>query len=213
MAQIFPPWANRLPYYLLLGASAPPLVAIVTVWYFFSPQFTDVGYQPRQPVAFSHTLHAGELNVDCRYCHAAVEVAAGASIPPTATCMKCHSLVARRSDALVAVLDSLESGEPIRWIRVHKLPDYAYFDHGAHVRVGVGCASCHGDVTRMEEVRQVKPLSMSWCLDCHRNPGPSLVPLDQVTRVEPDRSSLGGAIGSSTTRAVAPPTDCSGCHR
>lgn len=210
MAQIFPPWANRLPYYLLLVAGIAPLVAGAAVWYFFSPQFTDVGYRPRQPVAFSHKLHAGELNVDCRYCHAAVEIAAVASVPPTATCMKCHSLVARRSDALAAVRDSFEAGEPIHWIRVHKLPDYAYFNHGAHVRVGVGCVNCHGDVTRMDEVQQVKPLSMSWCLDCHRDPAPSLGPLDQVTRVAASQST---ALAPSTAHAVAPPTDCSGCHR
>lgn len=195
MAQIFPPWANRLPFYLLIGAGTALIAGIAGVWYFFSPAFTDVGYQPRQPVPFSHRLHAGELEVDCRYCHAAVEVARVASVPPTQTCMNCHALVARNSDRLAAVRESWESGEPIHWVKVHHLPDYAYFDHSPHVAAGVGCVSCHGDVTQMEEIRQVQPLSMSWCLDCH---------------LDPTRASTGRATPS---RHVIPPRDCSACHR
>lgn len=196
MAQIFAPWANRLPFYLLVAAGTALIASIAVVWYFFSPAFTDVGYQPRQPVPFSHRLHAGELEVDCRYCHAAVEVARVASVPPTQTCMNCHALVARNSDQLAVVRESWESGEPIHWVKVHQLPAYAYFDHSPHVAAGVGCVSCHGDVTRMEEIRQVQPLSMSWCLDCH------LDPTRAATR----------SVGASGRQTI-PPRDCSGCHR
>lgn len=188
------------------------LAAIAVVSIFFSPAFTDVGYRPRQPIAFSHKLHAGDLEVDCRYCHVSVEVAAVASIPPTATCMNCHSLVGGASERLAAVRDSREAGESIRWIRVHKLPDYAYFDHGVHVRGGVGCISCHGDVAAMDEIEQVRPLSMRWCLDCHRDPVPSLVPRDQVTRARP-RPSDSTSVDPHAGRRPAPPSDCSGCHR
>lgn len=212
MAQIFPPWANRAPRYLLIGAGAASLVAVATIWYFFSPAFTDVGYRPRQPVPFSHKLHVGDLEVDCRYCHTSVEVAVVASIPPTQTCMNCHSLVGRRSQMLAAVRESWEAGEPIRWVRVHKLPDYAYFDHGAHLRVGVGCVTCHGNVAAMDEIQQVQPLSMRWCLDCHRNPVPSLLPRDQVTRSSPRRADV-RSISVTVGHPLAPPSDCSGCHR
>jgi hypothetical protein len=212
MAQIFPRWANQTPRYLLIGAGAATLAGVAIVWFFFSPAYTDVGYQPRQPVPFSHTLHAGDLDVDCRYCHASVEIAAVASIPPTQTCMNCHVLVGRSSDTLAAVRDSLGAGEPLRWIRVHKLPDYAYFDHGAHVRAGVGCVSCHGDVATMDEIQQVQPLSMRWCLDCHRDPVPSLLPRDQVTRSGPPRADA-TSIAASVGHPLTPPSDCSGCHR
>lgn len=212
VAQIFPRWANQVPRYVLIGAGAAMFVGITVVWYFFSPAFTDVGYRPRQPVPFSHKLHAGELDTDCRYCHASVETSPVASIPPTQTCMNCHSLVARSSGKLLSVRDSLETGEPIHWIRVHKLPDYSYFDHGAHVRVGVGCVSCHGDVTEMEEIQQVQPLSMSWCLDCHSNPARSLLPLDQVTHPIPRRADA-TTNGASLGHPLTPPSDCSGCHR
>lgn len=215
MAEIFPKWVNKVPVYLVLSLALATLVGAFGVWYYFSPEYTDVGYRPRQPVPFSHKLHAGDLSMDCRYCHSAVEVSAVASVPPTQTCMNCHRMVLTESENLAPVRDSFDTGEPIRWVRVHKVPEYAYFNHSAHIRAGVGCASCHGNVAAMDRVMQVEPLSMSWCLECHRQPEASLRPADQITNTNwtppADHSNL--ARQWMVQRRINPPTDCSGCHR
>ena len=199
------------------GLMAPlGLIGVVgAISYWFSPSFTDVGYQPLQPVPFSHALHAGELDMDCRYCHSSVEKGASAAVPPTQTCMNCHSWIKTDSEVLAPVRDSWESGNPVPWTRVHMLPDYAYFDHSIHVAVGVGCKSCHGRIDQMEVVYQHEPLSMGWCLDCHRNPEPHLRPLDEVTNMEYDPETAGYDPKSDPerTRALNPPLHCSGCHR
>lgn len=215
MAQIFPQSANKLPLVLGLAGALLPAVAVGGVWYYFSPRFTDVGYQPVQPVPYSHKLHAGDMQIDCRYCHASVERSAIANVPPTQTCMNCHLLVGRNVASLDPLRDSAKSGTPMRWVRVHKLGEYAYFDHHVHVTAGVGCASCHGRVDEMEVVRQVEPLSMSWCLDCHRNPEPHRRPLSEITNMawKPARDPQARARQLAGLRPVAPPTDCSGCHR
>lgn len=215
MAQIFPAWVDRRARTLWIGGLATGVVLIVAATWFFSPDFTDVGYQPVQPIPFSHRLHAGELAIDCRYCHTSVEVAAAASVPTVDTCMNCHRLVARDSEQLAALRDSAETGEPLRWVRVHKIPEYAYFHHGAHIAAGVGCSSCHGDVAAMDEIRQVEPLSMGWCLDCHREPQDSLRPRSEITNTawRPEWAFGSGAAPQPRDRAVDPPTDCTGCHR
>jgi hypothetical protein len=215
LAQIFPKSFNRLPLLIAAGAVLVPSAATAFVWYYFSPRFTDVGYQPVQPVPYSHRLHAGELQIDCRYCHASVEVSPVANVPPTQTCMNCHRLIARTSEALQPVRDSAASGQPIRWVRVHELPEYAYFDHHAHVRAGIGCVSCHGHVEQMDVVRQVQPLSMGWCLDCHRNPQPQRRPLSEITNMSwmPARDPAARARQLAGLPPVAPPVHCSGCHR
>ena len=174
MAQIFPRWTLRIPLYAALAAPLFATAAVAGVWYWGSPRFTDVGYRPRQPVAYDHQLHAGTLGLDCRYCHAAVENAAMAAVPPTATCMNCHHVIRRDSPLVLPVRESLERGQPLRWVRVHNLPDYAYFHHAAHVRAGVACVSCHGRIDQMPVVTQAEPLSMGWCLDCHRDPASRL---------------------------------------
>ena len=133
-----------------------------------------------QPVPFSHRHHAGELGIDCRYCHDSVERAATASYPPTHTCMTCHSQLWTHAEALAPVRESLARNRPLRWNRVHDLPDYVYFDHSIHVARGVGCAECHGPVEEMTRIYQDKAFHMSFCLDCHRNPAPHLRPPDQV---------------------------------
>ncbi len=215
MPAIFPRWTNNVP--IVVGLLAPLAGAslIFSVWYWFSPKFTDVGYRPTQPVAYSHKLHAGELGIDCRYCHNTVEQAAHAAIPPAATCMNCHELVKTDSPRLEPVRESYATGEAIPWVRVHQLPDYAYFNHSPHVAAGVGCVSCHGRVDQMVVVEMDQPLSMGWCLDCHRDPKPNLRPLDQVTNMawdasetpyDPDRDP-------NRKRKVNPPVHCSGCHR
>jgi hypothetical protein len=215
LAQIFPEWTNKLA---LVAAIAGPVLAVLLiggVWYYGSPEYLDVGYRPHQPVPYSHKLHVGELGLDCRYCHASVEVSPVANVPPTQVCMNCHKLVARDSEKLAPIRDSMETGFPVRWTRVHHLPDYAYFNHSAHVRAGVGCVSCHGRVDQMEEVMQVEPLSMGWCLDCHRDPAPNLRPVDQVTNMRwsapSDQAEIAAAMIDEL--AIHPPVDCSGCHR
>ncbi len=215
MAQIFPSWTNKVPIAL---AAAPPVIGVVvilSVWYWFSPEFTDVGYQPEQPVAFSHALHAGEMGMDCRYCHNTVEEAGHAAIPPTDTCMNCHAVVQTDSNLLAEVRESAETGESIEWVRVHMLPDYAYFDHSVHVAAGVGCSSCHGRVDEMEVVSQQEPLSMGWCLECHRNPEENLRPRGEVTNMGWDTATADYDPHEDPTRLrdVNPPQHCSGCHR
>ncbi|HXV77878.1 MAG TPA: cytochrome c3 family protein [Candidatus Polarisedimenticolaceae bacterium] len=215
MAQIFPSWTNRLPLFVALAGPLLGILVVGGIWYYFSPRYTDVGYAPVQPVPYSHELHVGQLGLDCRYCHASVEVSAVSNIPPTQVCMNCHSLIKRDSPLLEPIRASLTSGRPMRWIRVHMLPDYAFFNHAVHVRAGVGCISCHGKIHEMEVVAQAEPLSMSWCLDCHRNPGPHLRPGEEVTNMEwfppPDQSAW--AMQAIETKNLAPPEDCSACHR
>lgn len=215
MAQLFPRWTNRIP--VLAGIAGPvgAVSTVLAVWYWFSPNYTDVGYAPEQPVAFSHKLHAGDLGLDCRYCHNTVERGAHAAVPPTETCMNCHTLVLPDSPKLSPVRASFESGESIEWTRVHMLPDYAYFDHSAHLAAGVGCVSCHGRVDQMNVVHQSEPLSMSWCLDCHRNPTPHLRPKALVTdmRWEERREPYDPKNDPHRTRQPDAPLHCSGCHR
>ena len=183
--------------------------------YFGSPEFTDVGYRPEQPIDYSHKLHAGELGIDCRYCHTSVETSQEAMIPPTQTCMNCHSVVDTESEKLELVRDSWNQNKPIEWVRVHMLPDYAYFDHSIHLTAGDGCASCHGRVDQMEKVMQVEPLSMSWCLDCHRNPENHIRPADQITNMDWEPSDNHHEIVSKyiKDRNISPPEDCTACHR
>ena len=190
----FPGWIDRAVRLAPLLAVLGGVYAVALVWYCFSPKTTDVGYQPTQPVPFSHALHAGELKMDCRYCHNTVERAAFAAIPPTGTCLNCHSpavdpatgqavltAVHTQSPKLRAVHRSAATGEPVPWVKVHDLPDYSYFNHSAHVTKGVSCVSCHGRIDKMEVVYQAEPLSMGWCLECHRNPAPNLRPAELVT--------------------------------
>ncbi len=177
-----------------------------------------MGYQPEQPLPYSHATHAGKLGIDCRYCHTTVEHAAVAAVPPTQTCMNCHTKIGLKegqSDKLQLVRDSNANGTPIPWVRVHDLPDFVYFDHSAHVRRGVGCVSCHGRVDKMEVVYQAEPLSMGWCLGCHRNPEPHLRPLERITEMDwvpwEDRAAMGRRLREEYN--IDPSTDCSTCHR
>ncbi len=211
----FPPWTARLGPLLPAIATGALVYLVGLFWYGASPQALDVGYAPKQPVPYSHALHAGELGIDCRYCHNTVDVAARAAIPSAETCMNCHKRIKATSDKLALIRESYETGRAVQWTRVHDLPDYVYFNHSAHVTRGVGCVSCHGRVDTMDVVRQVQPLSMGWCLECHRNPEPNLRPLDQVTSMtwapHGDAKELGERLAQDNH--VNPPTDCSTCHR
>ena len=215
LAQIFPRWTNSIPAVAVLTGPVAGVLVIGFVAYFFSPSYTDVGYRPKQPVPYSHKLHVGELGLDCRYCHAVVERSPVAGIPPTRLCMNCHTTVKRDSPELAPVRDSLTFDIPLRWLRVHDLPEYAYFDHSAHLHAGIGCSSCHGRIDTMEVVRQVETLSMKWCLDCHRDPSDHLRPPDEITNMEwsapADQRQFAARVIEE--RRLDPPLDCSGCHR
>jgi len=214
--QIFPKSLNLLPLIAALGVAVGGGVATFVVVYYFSPRFLQVGYAPEQPVPYSHRLHAGQLGMDCRYCHSNVERSGEAMIPPTQTCMGCHSQIRTESARLQPVRDSWESGESIEWVRVHNIPDHAYFDHSVHLSAGVGCVSCHGRVDRMEVVQVEEPLSMGWCLDCHRDPEENLRPTSRITDMDWTQEQANDEereqIALLLERAL-PPENCSGCHR
>ena len=201
--------------FLALGGGPLSALAVGAVWYWGSPRYTDVGYAPKQPVPYSHRLHVGELGLDCRYCHASVEVSAVANVPPTKVCMNCHHVVRRDSALLAPIRASASSGRPMFWKRVHKLPDYAHFEHRAHVAAGVACVSFHGRIDTMEVVTQAQPLSMGWCLDCHRHPAENIRPPEEVTNMSwsPPREHAAWAAATIAERGISPPTDCSGCHQ
>ncbi len=214
MGNIFPPWLNRLPLAVALGATLAGMLAVGGVYYYFSPKYTDVGYSPVQPLPFEHKQHAGTLGMDCRYCHNTAEVAARAAVPPAATCMNCHQVVKPDSRKLALLREAFAADRPLAWIRVHMLPDYVYFDHSVHLAANVGCKSCHGRVDQMRVVSQQEPLSMGWCLDCHHDPGPHLRPAgvavtDMSWEPQPQQHEKVAANG----RTVKPPIHCSGCHR
>lgn len=213
---LFPPWTNRLRPALGVGVVLALVYATGLIYYGASPRTTDVGYMPVQPVPYSHALHAGKLGMDCRYCHTEVERAAQANVPPTQTCMNCHTVIRADSPRLELVRRSYETGLPIEWVRVHNLPDFVFFDHSAHVRRGVGCVSCHGRIDTMEVVYRDQPLSMSWCLDCHRNPEPHLRPLDQITNMTwkpPGGDAVAEGRRIREELNIQPSEDCTTCHR
>ncbi len=213
---LFPRWTNALLPFLLISAAIAPLYGAFVVAYGFSPKTIDVGYQPVQPVPYSHALHVGQLGLDCRYCHSTVDRAAFAAIPPTQTCMNCHTQIQRESPKLEKIRDSYESGLPVEWIKVHKLPDYSYFNHSAHVNRGVGCVECHGRVDQMAVVYRYSPLAMGWCLECHRDPVDRLRPVSRITDLAWDqRIELNEEEREKLVKLyhINPSENCSTCHR
>src|ERR1043166_5455160 len=177
----FPPWANTLFRLLLVGFA---ISATFVIWggalIVRSPYETRQDVPREQPVPFSHKHHVGGLGLDCRYCHTTVETSSFANIPPTKTCMNCHSQIWNASPTLEPVRSSFRTGESIQWTRVNDLPDFVYFNHGIHVNKGVGCETCHGRVDKMPLTWQENSLQMEWCLQCHRNPEQYLRPRENV---------------------------------
>jgi len=184
------------------------------------------GYNTRQdefieqPIQFSHAHHVGGMGIDCRYCHTSVEESSFANIPPTKTCMNCHSQIWTGAPILEPVRASFRDNKPLHWTRVHDLPDFVYFNHSIHVKQGVGCATCHGAVDKMPLVYQKSPLTMGWCLECHRNPEKFIRPRDQVFNMAYERPSgrEGDELGRKLVRehniaSVQQLTSCSTCHR
>jgi hypothetical protein len=171
-----------------------------------------VGIAAAQPIPFRHDIHAGRLRLDCRHCHGTVETSAAAGMPSAETCMTCHSQVWSGSRMLEPLRTSLAFGAPLEWASVHVLPDHAHFHHGVHVAKGVACRTCHGRVDLMAVTVKAEPLSMAWCLECHRNPGPQLGPPELAFSMSGDDDAPAAAAfytGPTTGRL----TDCSTCHR
>jgi len=215
---VFPKWVNTLPAFIFLGSTLAFLTLIFIFWYWLGPKSLEVGYAPEQPIKYSHKLHAGDLGIDCRYCHFNVETSSHATIPTTETCMNCHAVVKSGpktgSSEIAKIHASFTENKPIEWVKVHQLPDYVYFDHSRHVNSGVSCVTCHGRVDQMEVVHQVEPLSMGWCLDCHRAPDANLRPKELVTKMDwkAENALETGRIIREAYH-IRPGEDCSTCHR
>jgi Cytochrome c7 and related cytochrome c len=219
MAQIFHRSTNFISRFslvsvvLLVGLGLAGVMGLAR-----SPYYTNQYISREQPIQFSHKHHAGDDGIDCRYCHTSVETSAFAGIPPTKTCMNCHSVLFNNVGYLEPVRESFRTDESIRWIKVHRLPDYVYFNHSIHINKGVGCSTCHGQVNQMPLVFQATPLLMQWCLDCHRDTAAALRPMDQVFNMDwkaPDNQEEIGRqyMVERKIRTVAELTSCSTCHR
>src|SRR3984885_13217216 len=232
MAQIFHRSTNSLARATIFGAVFV-VIALGGILYEIqgSPYVTEAGVRKPQPVPFSHQHHVTGLGIDCRYCHTSVETSAFAGIPPTRTCMNCHSQIWTNAKLLEPVRASYRSGESIQWTRVNELPDFVYFNHSIHINKGVGCNTCHGPVDQMPLMYQQTSLQMEWCLGCHRDTKDNLRPRDQVFNMHyrppdsshpvtvdgqsyTDQAELGAALVKKyKVRGVTDITSCSTCHR
>lgn len=193
---------------------------LMIVLQFNRTPYVTQAFQPReQPVQFSHKHHVGDDGIDCRYCHTSVETAATAGLPATKTCMNCHSQLFANSPYLEIVRESWRTGQPIKWTRVHDLPDFAYFNHSIHVNKGVGCSTCHGRVDMMPLMWNEASLHMEWCLQCHRNPNAVLREQKDITNMEwvapKNHAENGGAelAKKYNIQSKEVLTSCSTCHR
>lgn len=220
MVQVFHPSMNTFARVTIFGAAFFAVGLLGVVYALFrSPYVTGQYVAIDQPVQFSHEHHANALAIDCRYCHTSVETSSYAGIPPTETCMSCHSQIWRDSPMLARVRDSLRKDEPIPWNKVHDLPDYVYFNHSVHIAKGVGCTSCHGRVDQMPLIWKDAPLTMEWCLGCHRAPEKHLRPKDEIFNMawsagsEAAQLDLGRELVKKNHVPVHRLTDCSTCHR
>jgi hypothetical protein len=219
MSQVFPKSANA-------WSKASVLALVFTLlglgWVVLTLQRSDFVTQANQfieqPVQFSHQHHAGGIGIECRYCHTSVEVSPSAGIPPTKTCINCHSQIWNTSPYLEPVRASFRDDKPLNWVRVHDLPDFVYFNHSIHVRKGVGCETCHGRVDRMPLMIQKQTLQMEWCLDCHRDPSRFVRPRDQITTMGYVPAVAQAELGPRLVQeykiaGVEQLTSCSTCHR
>lgn len=220
MPQVFHRSTNTISRVSIFGAV---FIAGGLLWLLLeinrSPYVTQAFVTKDQPVQFSHKHHVGDDGIDCRYCHTTVETAASAGIPPTKTCMNCHSQLFANSQYLEPVRESWRTGTPLRWTRVHDLPDFVYFNHSIHVSKGVGCSTCHGRIDHMPQTWQVAPLQMEWCVECHRNPEKFVRPRDKVFEMEWPQAEFDQAVEGPKLvqefkiQSVDVMTSCSTCHR
>lgn len=216
MSQIFHRSANTLSRISIFGA----LFAIAFLLWALavinrSDYVTDAHVMREQPVQFSHAHHVAGMGIDCRYCHTSVEESAFAGIPPTKTCMNCHSQIWAQSPFLEPVRASFRNDRPLQWVRVNDLPDFVYFNHGIHVKKGVGCATCHGRVDRMPLMYQETSLQMEWCLECHNAPERFVRPREAVFRMDYDPPADQLELGRRLVKEyrIERLTSCSVCHR
>lgn len=218
MAQIFHPSTKVLSRAsIMAGAIVLAACTVVAAALYRSSYFTGVNEARQQDVPFSHQHHVAGLGIDCRYCHTSVEKSSFAGIPPTTTCMTCHSQVWNTSPMLAPVRLSFQTNTPLTWVRVHDLPDFVYFNHSIHIAKGIGCSTCHGQVDRMPLVWKVNTLYMNWCLDCHRHPEEQIRPKEEVFNMayQPpaDQAALGASLVRQYQVRTQQLTDCSICHR
>ncbi len=216
MPQFFSRSANTIAKLSILGGLLS-VVFVSCLGYLIvrSPYETMQNVPREQPVPFSHEHHVGGLGIDCRYCHTTVETSSFANIPATKVCMNCHSQMWAASPTLEPVRESYRTGKSIEWTRVNDLPDFVYFNHSIHVHAGVGCSTCHGRVDKMPLTWQAQPLTMEWCLDCHRHPERYVRPRDEVFSMDYARPADQIALGSRLVKAyhLHSLTSCSTCHR
>lgn len=216
MPQIFHPSFNTISRVSIFGAVGFIAAAIALVWFVMrSPYITQAGVIKPQPVPFSHQHHVGDVGLDCRYCHTSVEDSSFAGIPPTETCMGCHSQLFTDSELLAPVRESYATGKPLEWTRVHDIPDFAYFNHSIHVAKGIACATCHGRVDRMPLMWREVTLHMEWCLECHRDPAKFVRGREAVFAMDWVPPEGRPDIGRELVDAyhIQSKTSCSVCHR
>lgn len=219
MSQLFQPRADAVfRFTLLLAVFGVAFALVIAESLSHSAWLTGRGVVMPQPTEFSHQHHAGELGIDCRYCHTTVETGPTAGMPPTHTCMTCHSQIWTGARMLAPVRDSLAMGESLEWTRAGRYPGYVYFDHSVHVNNGIGCSTCHGDMDKMQMTRQPHAFAMAFCISCHRAPQHYLRPenkiFDMAWEPPPDQDTRGKALLAKyhiNTSGLL--TNCSTCHR
>jgi hypothetical protein len=216
MAQLFRPSANSLATIAIAGALIL-VCSTLGIAYVIDrgPWITDVGVAPVQPIYFSHKHHVKDDGIDCRYCHTSVETSHYAGLPPTETCMSCHSQIWNNASVTEPIRQSWSTGKSIEWTRVHDLPDFVYFNHSIHIAKGVGCSTCHGQINEMPWVYKVNTLYMNWCINCHRNPAAYLRPRAEVFSMDYKVPSNQAELGAKLVKEyhVQSLTDCATCHR
>jgi hypothetical protein len=217
MAQIFHASSNSLAKVSIVGALLTLCGIVWAAYRLNAGSFTTaVRVAPDQPVPFSHKHHVADDGIDCRYCHTSVETSAFAGLPPTETCMSCHSLLWTDAEMLEPVRASYRTGKSLEWTRVHDLPDFVYFNHSIHVKKGIGCSTCHGRVDQMPLMYKVNTLYMQWCVDCHRHPERQVRPREEVFNIAyetpaPNQDEIGPKLVS--LYKIQSLTDCVTCHR
>ncbi len=217
-AQIFHPSTNTISKVSIFGGLFFLAALVVILGELnLSPYLTGVNVTVEQPIQFSHEHHVSGLGIDCLYCHRTVEESSFADIPPTQTCMTCHSQIWVDAPILEPVRESWRTGTPLQWSKVHDLPDHVYFNHSIHVQQGIGCATCHGQVDQMPLMQKAQPMNMAWCLDCHREPERFIRPREEVFNMNwvprEDQLTLGRRLVQEYGINKTQLTDCSICHR
>jgi formate-dependent nitrite reductase cytochrome c552 subunit len=217
MSKLFPKSANKLPLQIIIYLTVLAAIASAGVTYYMTPKYTRVGYAPLQPVPFSHAKHVNEVGLDCRYCHSNVDKSYHSNVPTAQTCMNCHNQIKTTSPLLAPIRESFETGKAVPWVWIHQTPDYAYFNHAVHVNRGVSCVECHGKVNDMDTVTHSTPLSMGFCIECHRDPAARLRDPKDVYNLNSKTLAEQGRAADAAKFVhdwkVKPPQSCSGCHR